>query len=812
MSTKQWIVSGLIVWHLVSLTLAAIPAPTGLDEHRGISVVGDEGLHVVVQPWADAARDALWSTIRRWWRASHLPRQLTGVYVEAAGLEQQWRMFGNPPKLRQYIRVRHTWSPAGSRPGTRGWRQVETRRLFPGDDPADRWSPGSYLTGFFNKAVSNAMDAHAEQLMRARRRGRSFRAGPDHLRALIRYAEEEFLDTLPAGATLLSTELWYGEGGVCGSPGPTSSRAGADPSRHRWGSAQPDRSHRPWVWGPRSSKTTSCGRCGRCDGHDRLPIDGRSRSGGSDSGSSRSPRSCMPRFASPWGSAVCSASSACGTSSSTGCRVAWRRRGPRPSRRSWSTWGSGRSSGARCSSPLSSAPSPCSSASSRWKPSGATFVLALLQASWNAVPLSSAAGVFRVFLFCLVWVDCGRVWSVDRWLARRRGAVEPVSEPALPIWPLRLLRFQVCLIYLNSGVWKLFGAPWRDGTAMYYALSHSQFGRFPSPPEMLDPVLALGTYAVLLWELAFHAHDSLPSHPPPRLVVRRRLARRAPGRHGRRAVQRRHALGVSRLPRSSRVLDPCGAPKGLQASGSGPSGGSEGEEVQRTPGAHMSSGWCRAGGPRRPQAPLPYGVLLAPRPVGVTGDRPARHVHALSAWPSSEVRRTHAIQCCTSVTVPHEEDHDPMTLKRATTRTSGACLAASAPGCRCDGRGTDHRSGRRNGMADVSGGPGGHGVLVARPDHLRQRVSGSRWRGPTALAPDPRDDDAATRLAGHPDRGRRRHVSARRPTASSRWSRRVVESSGGIGSATAHRRDAVSPTGRVTRSPPPASSSPRAPA
>ena len=48
---------------------------------------------------------------------------------------------------------------------------------------------------------------------------------------------------------------------------------------------------------------------------------------------------------------------------------------------------------------------------------------------------------------------------------------------AAAIWPLRLIRVQVALIYLTSGLFKLFGAAWRDGSAVYYATGQNIFGR-----------------------------------------------------------------------------------------------------------------------------------------------------------------------------------------------------------------------------------------------------------------------------------------------------------------------------------------------
>jgi hypothetical protein len=124
---------------------------------------------------------------------------------------------------------------------------------------------------------------------------------------------------------------------------------------------------------------------------------------------------------------------------------------------------------------------------------------------WNPLPLSAAPMVVLSVLFCLVWADCGSVWSLDAWLARRHGAASAAETTVLyPIAPLRLIRFQVALVYLNSGLWKLYNEHWRDGSAVHYVLSNNVYRRFPvQVPPAFDWTTTALTYAVLFWELGF---------------------------------------------------------------------------------------------------------------------------------------------------------------------------------------------------------------------------------------------------------------------------------------------------------------------
>ena len=72
------------------------------------------------------------------------------------------------------------------------------------------------------------------------------------------------------------------------------------------------------------------------------------------------------------------------------------------------------------------------------------------------------------------------------------------------MWPLRLFRFQVCVIYGFTGLWKLQDVHWRDGSALHYVLSNTRFRRFPIDlPPWSAELLTVATYVTLGWELLF---------------------------------------------------------------------------------------------------------------------------------------------------------------------------------------------------------------------------------------------------------------------------------------------------------------------
>jgi hypothetical protein len=136
-----------------------------------------------------------------------------------------------------------------------------------------------------------------------------------------------------------------------------------------------------------------------------------------------------------------------------------------------------------------------------------TFALtaSLVQLSWNDLPLSGAHAAVQAVLFCLIWADCGAVWSIDAWLAHPRAANGAARPPVSDvIAPLRLIRFQVALIYLNSGLWKLYNPYWRDGSAVHFVVNQNPFHRFPwMLPVDLQWLTTVASYFTLFWEIGF---------------------------------------------------------------------------------------------------------------------------------------------------------------------------------------------------------------------------------------------------------------------------------------------------------------------
>jgi hypothetical protein len=107
-----------------------------------------------------------------------------------------------------------------------------------------------------------------------------------------------------------------------------------------------------------------------------------------------------------------------------------------------------------------------------------------------------------ILLFYLMLCPCGAAWSLDDYLARRRGS--RLGVVYVSPWPLRLLFVQMVFIYWMNGLHKLLGRDWIDGESYYYvmcdlAVTRFSHAQFPLPYA----VTWLVTLVIVFWEVTF---------------------------------------------------------------------------------------------------------------------------------------------------------------------------------------------------------------------------------------------------------------------------------------------------------------------
>jgi hypothetical protein len=148
-----------------------------------------------------------------------------------------------------------------------------------------------------------------------------------------------------------------------------------------------------------------------------------------------------------------------------------------------------------------------------WRSRLMSFLAFVAVSSWSwrdPLILDGSDFVFRLLPLWMSFTACGALWSVDAALRRRRGQEVARVGPSLPV---RILELQVAWIYLSSGIEKLGGSTWLQGTAGYFALQlEHTFGRWWARPIATNLVTAaLISRATLLVEVAFLPLAMIPS-------------------------------------------------------------------------------------------------------------------------------------------------------------------------------------------------------------------------------------------------------------------------------------------------------------
>lgn len=98
----------------------------------------------------------------------------------------------------------------------------------------------------------------------------------------------------------------------------------------------------------------------------------------------------------------------------------------------------------------------------------------------------------------------GRTLSVDRWLARLRGAIAPPAPSRGANLALRLIQVHMCVIYFFAGISKLQGEAWWNGEAMWRAFANLEYQSVDMTWLAWHPwFLNLASHVSVLWELSF---------------------------------------------------------------------------------------------------------------------------------------------------------------------------------------------------------------------------------------------------------------------------------------------------------------------
>jgi hypothetical protein len=100
----------------------------------------------------------------------------------------------------------------------------------------------------------------------------------------------------------------------------------------------------------------------------------------------------------------------------------------------------------------------------------------------------------------------GAVWSVDRWLAARRGNTASPTPAVSTNIAIRLLQLHMCVIYLFGGISKMRGDLWWDGSALWFGFANLEYQSLDMTWTVHAPwLLALLTHITVFWETFYCA-------------------------------------------------------------------------------------------------------------------------------------------------------------------------------------------------------------------------------------------------------------------------------------------------------------------
>ncbi len=98
---------------------------------------------------------------------------------------------------------------------------------------------------------------------------------------------------------------------------------------------------------------------------------------------------------------------------------------------------------------------------------------------------------------------CGDAYSLDRWLAARRGRA-PASPSVTANIAIRLIQVHMCIVYLIAGFGKVLGETWWLGTAMWGALANYEYQTLDVTWLGAWPlVINALTHLVMVWEVSY---------------------------------------------------------------------------------------------------------------------------------------------------------------------------------------------------------------------------------------------------------------------------------------------------------------------
>lgn len=142
-----------------------------------------------------------------------------------------------------------------------------------------------------------------------------------------------------------------------------------------------------------------------------------------------------------------------------------------------------------------------------------TYVLHLMFTNRNISVMFGVDMISTFYFLYLCFANCSAYFSIDSLLKKSNKSQSVISHIA---W--RLMQIQLCVIYAYSGLEKLKGTRWWDGSAIWDVLSMGTMQRWDLSFVAHVPILlSVAVYVVLFWEVYFPVLIWLPKFRLPML-------------------------------------------------------------------------------------------------------------------------------------------------------------------------------------------------------------------------------------------------------------------------------------------------------
>ena len=130
-----------------------------------------------------------------------------------------------------------------------------------------------------------------------------------------------------------------------------------------------------------------------------------------------------------------------------------------------------------------------------------SYFMMLMFANRNPTAMFGVDMISAYYFFYLMFTDAGARWSLD---AKRNASTNQGTTVGFVAY--RLMQIQLCVVYGYSGLEKLKGVRWWDGSAMWDVLAIGNMQRWDMSFMAHAPILlAIAAYLVLAWEIYFPA-------------------------------------------------------------------------------------------------------------------------------------------------------------------------------------------------------------------------------------------------------------------------------------------------------------------